>query len=46
LYQADKIFVDCFELYSDFVALSMRKSEVKGKYRRAAQEKKRKQKKK
>jgi hypothetical protein len=41
LYQADKIFVDCFELHSDFVALSTKKREGKGKckYKRAAQEK-------
>jgi hypothetical protein len=25
LYQADKIFVDCFELYYDFAALSTKK---------------------
>jgi hypothetical protein len=25
LYQADKIFVDCFELYSDSVVLSTKK---------------------
>jgi hypothetical protein len=42
LYQADKIFVDCFELHYDFVALSTKKREGKGKckYKRAAQEKK------
>jgi hypothetical protein len=40
LYQADKIFVDCFEFHSDFAALS-EKEEVKGKckHKRAAQEK-------
>jgi hypothetical protein len=42
LYQADKIFVDCFELHFDFAALSTKKREVKDKckYKRAAQEKK------
>jgi hypothetical protein len=42
LYQADKIFVDCFEMHSDFAALSPKKREVKGKckYKSAAQEKK------
>jgi hypothetical protein len=42
MYQADKIFVDCFELYSDFASLSTKKREVKGKckYKRATQEKK------
>jgi hypothetical protein len=37
MYQADKIFVDCFEMYFDYVALS-KKREVKGKckYKRAA----------
>jgi hypothetical protein len=25
LYQADKIFIDCFELHSDFAALSTKK---------------------
>jgi hypothetical protein len=42
LYQADKKFIDCFELHSDFVALSIKKREVEGKckYKRAAQEKK------
>jgi hypothetical protein len=38
LYQTDKIFIDCFELHSDFAALSIRKKEVKGKckYKTAA----------
>jgi hypothetical protein len=42
LYQADKIFVDWFELYFDSTTLSIEKREVKGKckYKRAAQEKK------
>jgi hypothetical protein len=42
LYQTYKIFVDCFELYYDSVALLIKKREVKGKckYKRAAQEKK------
>jgi hypothetical protein len=42
LYQADKIFVDWFELYFDSTTLSTEKREVKGKckYKRAAQEKK------
>jgi hypothetical protein len=42
LYQVDKIFVDCFELHFDFVALSTKKREIKGKckYKRTAQEKK------
>jgi hypothetical protein len=43
LYQADKIFVDCFELHYDFAALlTKKKREVKGKckYKRVAQEKK------
>jgi hypothetical protein len=42
LYQADKIFVDCFELYYDSAALSTKKGEVKEKckYKIAAQEKK------
>jgi hypothetical protein len=31
LYQADKIFVDCFESHSDFAALLKKKREVKGK---------------
>jgi hypothetical protein len=46
LYQADKIFIDCFELHFDFTALSEKKREVKGmcKHKRAAQDKKRKQK--
>jgi hypothetical protein len=41
LYRADKIFVDCFELHSDFVALS-KKREVAGKckYKRATQKSK------
>jgi hypothetical protein len=41
LYQADKIFVDCFELHYDFATLLIKK-EVKGKckYKRATQEKK------
>jgi hypothetical protein len=45
MYQADKMFVDCFELHSNFAALS-EKREVKDKckHKRAAQEKKRKQK--
>jgi hypothetical protein len=44
LYHADKIFVDCFELYSDSAALSTKKREVKDKckYKRAAQGEKRK----
>jgi hypothetical protein len=44
MYQADKIFVDCFELFYDSAALLIKKREVKGKckYKRAAQEKKRK----
>jgi hypothetical protein len=47
LYQADKIFADWFGLYSDFVELSTKKREVKGKckYKRAAQEKIKKKKK-
>jgi hypothetical protein len=47
MYQADKMFVDCFELHSNFVALS-EKREVKDKckHKRAAQEKKKKAKKK
>jgi hypothetical protein len=42
LYQGEKIFVDCFDLHSDFTALSTKKREVKGKckYKRVAQEKK------
>jgi hypothetical protein len=42
LYQADKIFVDIFELHSDFATLSTKKREVevKCKYKRAEQEKK------
>jgi hypothetical protein len=46
LYQVDEIFVDCFELHSDFVALLEKKREVKSKckHKRAAH-KKRKQKK-
>jgi hypothetical protein len=42
MYQADKIFVDCFELYSDSTTLSTKKREVKRKckYERATQEKK------
>jgi hypothetical protein len=42
LYQPDKIFVDCFELHSDFAALSTKKRDVKGKckYKRVVQEKK------
>jgi hypothetical protein len=42
LYQADKIFVDCFELHSDFAALLIKKREVKDKckYKRAAQKSK------
>jgi hypothetical protein len=41
LYQIDKIFVDCFELRSDFAALSTKK-EVKGKckYKRATKKEK------
>jgi hypothetical protein len=39
LYQTDKIFVDWFELYSDFTALLIKKREVKCKckYKRATQ---------
>jgi hypothetical protein len=46
MYQADKMFVDCFELHSNFVALS-EKREVKDKckHKRAAQEKKKESKK-
>jgi hypothetical protein len=42
LYQGDKIFVDCFELHSDFAALSTKKIEVKDKckYKSVVQEKK------
>jgi hypothetical protein len=42
LYQADKIFVDCFELHSDFVAFLIKKREVKDKckYKRVAQKSK------
>ena len=43
LYQTDKIFVDCFELHSDFAALLTKKEvKCKYKYKRAAQEKKKK----
>jgi hypothetical protein len=37
MYQTDKIFVDCFELHSDSIALLTKKREVKGKskYKRA-----------
>jgi hypothetical protein len=40
LYQADKIFVDCFELHSIFAAHSTKKVKDKCKYKRATQEKK------
>jgi hypothetical protein len=44
LYQTNKIFVDCFELYSDSATLLTKKREVKGKckYKRPTQEKKQK----